>query len=376
LLQFSGQLEKLFKSISNFLNTSNTPLQLFLQDGLIGFTPQNKDFPSLEGQLELYYRSLKTSIRKINLKRPKTILGLYLFSAEKSLPVINKVFGQKGESDLPIGWDEFVSFLPFKNKDQLLFFQRMDFISFFLFPSLDIDPKDSANETTSLCSKLAEAASLLNISGEKLCFVYYPSTALHYGHDRKNNDTSIGLLNFKQFWCSIVNEVIKSNNQIPRIAMATAFDRDDPYPTHFLKDGGWWRRTHQTSYEPNAFVEKIEEIPDYEQSNMLGTCRKTCESCLTNDDCCVGPCEHPNSKRFHVFNNRSKSCRYKDSLCDDDIPLALTNSNNDSIPENSGSQNNDIIYPEFMYILMFTLLGLTSIIVISGFCIKMYLVMQ
>jgi len=375
MLKLSGQHPQMFNSISNILDSSNTSLKLFLQDGLGLCTDEEKR--SFDSEQELFYGFLKDSIQAVNLKRPKTILGLYLLSADESqLDTINNIFGPKGGSDLPIGTtvspETFDSFLESKsnNTKMLLFLQRMDFISVFLFPSLAIDPKDSAKKLLLDCSLLVKSASVLNIYAEIVCKVYYPT---YFSIHISNFNFSIGLLNFKEFWCTIVNEV-STNHKMPRIVMVSAFELDHEIPDQRISiNNGWWRRTHKTSYEPNAFVENIEEIP-YEQSK-LDTCRKTCESCFTSDDCCVGPCEYPNSSRFHVFRNQSKVCRYKDALCDEDIPLTPTNWNNNSIPEDFAGQNNHS-YPEFVYILLFTLLGLTFIIVFSGFFIKIYLVRQ
>jgi len=268
-------------------------------------------------------RFLTNAKRKLDGLNISNSVGLYinvlLDDYELQLKAVEEVFGEKMHSVIKIGQIMNCKQI-FSIHEALAYLKRLDFITCKIRQYKHMLPEESVENFISSCKEHFEAAQNLNISAKIMCTIDYASKG------KINVDFSyakVGLdLDFVRFWCGVVHKLSNDPRSSAFIMQSVANNKiyNNLLPMDRLYLGyyntGWWRRTHLTSIEPGAFVEKVDEIPI---GRVSGNCSKICQSCSSSADCCIGLCQMEFNNTLQFANSSSlhrRICKEPKTLCD------------------------------------------------------------
>jgi len=347
------QLTTLAKAIAEFNRKSNRT---------IGFYVSTIYTNDAVNYTEMHYNLTHKILSDNNSNGKTNFLGIYLSddfkSYEDRLETAVKVFGSKEASIFPIGY-LIIGNCSAKASDKRAreFFQILNFITCFTVPPWVSSPEETADKFLLTCKDVKRSLELMNITAELMFQVGFPSEGFVFIPALPIIQPSLS--NFQRFWCRIW-KLVKNKNMNKsstlqfKIIFNSAFDMELNFPQQSVPyHTGWWRRLSRSSFEPGAFVEKVDELPENNR-----TCEKLCTPCkIKLQDCCLGRCEPYNS-------STSGMCRLQSSICGDDGDnFSLeTNSSFNTTNKTTASQELTFVV-NTLQLLLITILGF---IIIAG----------
>jgi len=152
---------------------------------------------------------------------PIIIVGLYLGYPSETFAVqleaIQRVFGHKSSSRLPIGAYRLDCASIFRGHDinVLQYLHRLNFITCGIEVDPFLNPELAGNITVQNCIELQRIASSQNIDAEIMCIATYSSEGTLKSVDNHQPFTFIrSVYSFVRFWCSVTEAIAQQNNVI------------------------------------------------------------------------------------------------------------------------------------------------------------------
>jgi len=220
-----------------------------------------------EYQLISNYQITLKAAEKIDSGSIKPVVGLYLRSSivssfKMKLNAVDKVFGSQENSSMPVGEFFYDCYDTFKSRITHLYLRRLNFITCGSPFPMQLDGAWDASWALSRCDLLSRTAIKYKITAKIYCaLAYYSKT------ESISKPTPQYYLNFKKFWCGIVEKILKNNETSFTFVMMSAFPLypDDYTNPDISYSSSWWEITQNSSSSSlnDILVEKIEKFMSF-----------------------------------------------------------------------------------------------------------------